>query len=171
MPCSDLPFVARPRVPDRAIWRDARGCGDQLLHLRQAPPRRRCARRDSLRRRARLRGARSHDGTAHRVPRLACARTERHAAGLGDLTDEKASALGKLANRLARILKDSLGATCTPSSSVGVPHLHLHLAPRYPNAPREFWGPRVNEWPDAPRVDEALMRALVSQLAAQVPKW
>jgi diadenosine tetraphosphate (Ap4A) HIT family hydrolase len=32
-----------------------------------------------------------------------------------------------------------------------VPHLHVHLVPRYPGTPREYWGVRVSEWPNAPR--------------------
>lgn len=31
-----------------------------------------------------------------------------------------------------------------------VPHFHVHIVPRYPGTPREYWGTRVDEWPDAP---------------------
>jgi diadenosine tetraphosphate (Ap4A) HIT family hydrolase len=31
-----------------------------------------------------------------------------------------------------------------------VPHLHVHLVPRYPGTPREYWSPlTLDEWPDA----------------------
>ena len=46
------------------------------------------------------------------------------------------------------------------------PHLHLHLIPRYPGAPREYWGMRVDEWPDAPRGEAAEIAALCEQLRA-----
>ena len=35
----------------------------------------------------------------------------------------------------------------------GVPHLHVHVIGRYPGAPREYRGPRVDEWPEAPKGD------------------
>ena len=36
-----------------------------------------------------------------------------------------------------------------------VAHFHLHLFPRYRGAPREYWWPRLEEWPDAPRGGES----------------
>lgn len=92
----------------------------------------------------------------------------RHAAGLGDLSDEEASAVGVLANRLARVLKEAMGAEHVYSFVFGgaVAHLHLHLAPRYPGTPAEFWGPRLTEWPGAPKVTVDEMRPLVVRLRA-----
>ena len=35
-----------------------------------------------------------------------------------------------------------------------VPHLHVHLVPRYPGTPHEYWSPlMVDEWPGARRGD------------------
>ena len=48
----------------------------------------------------------------------------------------------------------------------GIGHLHVHLIPRYPGTPREYWWTRVDEWPDAPRGDEAAIRALIHRLRA-----
>ena len=45
-----------------------------------------------------------------------------------------------------------------------VPHLHVHLFGRYPGAPPEFRGPRVDEWPDAPRGETDAIAALAVQL-------
>jgi histidine triad (HIT) family protein len=91
---------------------------------------------------------------------------KRHVMGLGDLTDDEAGAVGISANRCARLLKEVLGAEHVYAFVYGgaVPHLHVHLAPRYPGTPRDFWGPRLMEWPDAPKVDPPEMRALVSRL-------
>jgi histidine triad (HIT) family protein len=91
---------------------------------------------------------------------------KRHVPGLGDLTDDEASVIGLLMNRTARVLKEVLGAEHVYSFVYGgaVAHLHVHVAPRYPGTPREFWGPRLREWPDAPKVDPLEMRALVSRL-------
>jgi histidine triad (HIT) family protein len=78
---------------------------------------------------------------------------KRHAPGLADLTDTEAQALGLLVAHLSRALKASAGAEHVYAFVLGdhVAHLHIHLIPRYPGAPREYWGVRVDEWPDAPR--------------------
>jgi diadenosine tetraphosphate (Ap4A) HIT family hydrolase len=91
---------------------------------------------------------------------------KRHVGGLGDLTDEEAAALGRLLNRLARVQKVATGADHVYAFVYGdaVAHLHVHLAPRYPQTPSEYWGPRLNQWPDAPRVDPRAMGVLVGQL-------
>ena len=31
-----------------------------------------------------------------------------------------------------------------------VEHMHVWIMPRYIDTPREYWGTRVTEWPDAP---------------------
>ncbi len=96
----------------------------------------------------------------------------RHVAGLGDLTDSEAAALGRLVNRLARAVKEVAEAEHVYSFVFGdgLAHAHLHvvLAPRYAGTPREYWGVRLREWPDAPRVGEEEMRSLVARLRAHV---
>ena len=94
----------------------------------------------------------------------------RHVAGLGDLTDPEAAALGLLANRLAGALKEVAEAEHVYSFVFGdgLAHLHVVLAPRYAGTPREYWGVRLREWPDAPQVGEAEMRSLVARLRARV---
>jgi diadenosine tetraphosphate (Ap4A) HIT family hydrolase len=78
---------------------------------------------------------------------------KRHVTGLGELTDQEAAGLGVLINSLAATLKDSEAAEHVYSFVLGhdVPHLHVHLVPRYPGTPRGYWGVRVGQWPDAPR--------------------
>lgn len=68
--------------------------------------------------------------------------TKRHVAGLGDLTDEEAAAVGRLMNRIARVQREIEGAEHVYAFVFGdgVPHLHVHLAPRYPGTPRDFRG-------------------------------
>ena len=94
----------------------------------------------------------------------------RHVAGLGDLTDPEAAALGLLVNRLARALKEVAEAEHVYSFVLGdgLAHLHIVLAPRYARTPREYWGVRLREWPDARQVGEAEMRNLVARLRARV---
>jgi len=92
----------------------------------------------------------------------------RHASGLADLTDAEAQAIGWLVARLSRALKAELNAEHVYAFVIGdrVPHLHVHLIPRHPGAPREYWGVRVDEWPEAPQGNEAEIAALVARLRA-----
>ncbi|GHO62303.1 hypothetical protein KSC_011950 [Ktedonobacter sp. SOSP1-52] len=50
----------------------------------------------------------------------------------------------------------------------GVPHLHIHLIPRYPGTPREYWGvtgeKTVEDWPQAPHGGKAEIAALCERL-------
>jgi diadenosine tetraphosphate (Ap4A) HIT family hydrolase len=78
--------------------------------------------------------------------------TRRHASQFSDLTEEEAQAVGALVSRLARILRDAEGAehVYVVFWGDGTPHFHIHLLPRYPGTPRDFWNPvRVDEAPNA----------------------
>jgi len=90
----------------------------------------------------------------------------RHTPGLADLTDEEAKSLGLLVARLSHALKESEGAEHVYAFVLGdqVPHLHVHLVPRYPGAPPKYWGMRVDEWPDAPRGGADAVDALCLRL-------
>ena len=78
---------------------------------------------------------------------------KRHIPGVADLNDEEAKRAGLLVSRLGRALKATEGAEHVYLFVLGhhVPHLHIWLVPRYPGTPREYWGLRVDEWPDAPK--------------------
>lgn len=91
---------------------------------------------------------------------------KRHVAMLGDLTDEEAARLGVLANRAAAILRrsDAIEHVYSFVFGDGVPHLHVHIAPRYRDTPRKYWGARLREWPAAPTVNEAEMRRFINRL-------
>lgn len=95
---------------------------------------------------------------------------KRHAPGLADLTDEEAKALGLLVTCISRALKASEGAEHIYAFVLGdlVPHLHIHVVPRYPGAPPEYWGVHVDEWPDAPRGGPEEMAALCERLRRAV---
>ncbi len=94
----------------------------------------------------------------------------RHAPDLADLTDAEAEAIGRLVARLSRALKEELGAEHVYAFVLGdrVPHLHIHVIVRHPGAPKEYWGVRVDEWPEAPTGDEAQIAALVARLQARL---
>jgi histidine triad (HIT) family protein len=80
------------------------------------------------------------------------AETRRHVGEMADLTEEEACGLGWLTTRLSKALKDCCGAEHVYAFVLGdaTAHLHIHLVPRYPGAPHQYWGVHVDEWPDAP---------------------
>ncbi|MGW3248023.1 HIT family protein [Streptomyces sp. NPDC001070] len=90
----------------------------------------------------------------------------RHAGGLGDLSDAEAQRVGLWCARAAGALREAGGAEHVYAAVIGdnVPHLHVHLLPRYPGTPRDYWWQRVDEWPDAPRGGEAEAAAMVERL-------
>jgi diadenosine tetraphosphate (Ap4A) HIT family hydrolase len=77
----------------------------------------------------------------------------RHAAGLADLTDDEARAVGWWCARASRALRGASGAEHVYAKVIGdgVPHLHVHLVARYPGTPREYWQDKVTQWPGARR--------------------
>ena len=98
------------------------------------------------------------------------AEPRRHAPGLADLTDAEAQAIGLLVARLSRALVASEGAEHVYAFVLGdgVPHLHVHLVPRYPGAPRRYWGVHVDEWPEAPRGGAPDIAALCARLRGKL---
>jgi diadenosine tetraphosphate (Ap4A) HIT family hydrolase len=92
--------------------------------------------------------------------------SRRHVGELGDLTDAEAAAVGSAAARASRTLQAGAGAEHVYAAVIGhgVEHFHLHLIARYPGTPREYWWTRVDEWPAAPRGDEAAVLGFVSRL-------
>jgi histidine triad (HIT) family protein len=78
---------------------------------------------------------------------------KRHAPSLGDMTMEEAKAFGVIMARVSKAIKETEGAEHIYSlvSGNSVPHLHMHIIPRYPGTPQDFWGPNeVYDWPEAP---------------------
>lgn len=92
----------------------------------------------------------------------------RHAPGLADLTDAEARSVGWWSARASRALREVAGAEHVYAAVIGdgVQHLHVHLLPRFPGTPREYWWTRVDEWPLAHRGGAAEIAALVSDLRA-----
>lgn len=94
--------------------------------------------------------------------------TKRHVPGLADLTDDEAQATGLLVTRLSRALKACTTAEHIYAFVLGhhVPHLHIHVLPRYPGAPQEYWGIHTDEWPGAPRGNLTEIEALCERIRA-----
>jgi histidine triad (HIT) family protein len=90
----------------------------------------------------------------------------RHAPGLADLTDAEAQRVGWWCTRASRALREVARAEHVYAAVIGdaVPHLHVHLLPRFPGTPREYWWTRVDEWPAARRGGAADIEVFVSEL-------
>ena len=90
----------------------------------------------------------------------------RHAPGLPDLTESEAERVGRLMASLGRAMRDELKAEHIYAFVLGhhAAHLHVHLLARYPGTPRQYWGQRLDEWPEAPKVNGAGIDLLVSRL-------
>jgi diadenosine tetraphosphate (Ap4A) HIT family hydrolase len=78
---------------------------------------------------------------------------KRHVVGFAELTPREAAVMGMLVAALSRMLRRTERAEHVYLFRLGhhVDHLHLWLVPRYPDTPREYWGLKFDEWPDAPR--------------------
>jgi histidine triad (HIT) family protein len=101
-------------------------------------------------------GALGQEGTTSYLGHL-FVEPRRHAPGLGDLTEDEAASIGLWCSRASRALREAAGAEHVYAAVIGdgVPHLHVHLLPRFPGTPREYWWTRVDKWPQARRGDTA----------------
>lgn len=98
---------------------------------------------------------------------------KRHAPTLGDMTMEEAKAFGMMIAKVSKALMESENAEHIYSYVMGdaVPHLHMHLVPRYPNTPKEYWGPNaVYDWEDAPMGDNNEVIAFCNRIKTYLEK-
>lgn len=91
---------------------------------------------------------------------------KRHVRGLAELKDAEACALALVVTRLAIALEQEGAEHVYAFTFNHVPYHHVHVVARHPGTPREFWGPRVDEWEFAPRGDEAEIAAFCNRLRA-----
>ncbi|MGN7388142.1 HIT family protein [Sporosarcina sp. SAFN-015] len=78
---------------------------------------------------------------------------KRHVPTLGDMNGEEAAAFGRIMARVSKALMVTEGAEHIYSlvSGNAVPHLHMHIVPRYPGTPEKYCGPMsVRDWSEAP---------------------
>ena len=68
--------------------------------------------------------------------------TKRHIPEISELTESEAKMIGLFTQRISKALMETLGMIHVYSFVIGdgVPHVHVHVIGRYPNAPREYWG-------------------------------
>ena len=86
----------------------------------------------------------------------------RHFTGLENVSDIEMEMLGKAQRSLSKALKNVLDVERVYAFVIGegVDHFHIHVVGRYRNAPRNYWGPSVDDWPEAPRGDINKIREL-----------
>ena len=91
---------------------------------------------------------------------------KRHVPGLAGLSEEEAREIGLCTSLVAKAIQDICGAEHVYSFVIGdhVPHVHVHIIGRYPGAPKEYWGTKVDEWPGAPRGGEVEIAELAQKL-------
>ena len=77
----------------------------------------------------------------------------RHFKGIYDATSDEMSAFGCAISALSKALMTVLDAGHVYCFILGegVDHLHIHVIARYKDAPKEYYGTKVDLWPDAPR--------------------
>jgi diadenosine tetraphosphate (Ap4A) HIT family hydrolase len=97
---------------------------------------------------------------------------KRHADGMEDLTEEEAQAVGLWASRVARALKIVTDADRIYILRFGhhVDHLHVWVVARHPGTPEEYWGTKVDEWPEAPYGDADEIAAFCDQIREEMTK-
>jgi histidine triad (HIT) family protein len=96
--------------------------------------------------------------------------TRRHVRGLADRTDSEAVAEARLVTRLGSALEREGAEHVYSFVFDHTPHHHAHLVARYPGTPQEYWGPTIDQWPDAPRGDAGTIRALCERLRLSLTK-
>jgi diadenosine tetraphosphate (Ap4A) HIT family hydrolase len=87
-------------------------------------------------------------------------------AEYAELTDAEAQRIGLYIKRVSSALLSTLDMEHVYSFIIvdGVPHVHVHVIGRYRGAPREYWGSKVDEWPEAPKGSEKEITKLTSLL-------
>ena len=91
--------------------------------------------------------------------------SRRHVPGMADLSDDESAEIGTWISRLSRALR-SLGAERVYVAVVGhgVPHLHVHLVPRWPGTPSEVSWIHSDDWEGARRGDFTAAAEMTSQI-------
>jgi histidine triad (HIT) family protein len=96
--------------------------------------------------------------------------TKRHAPGMAELTENEARQLGSLIRRTSRAVKSCTGAAWTYvfSFTEGFRHVHVVVAARYADTPKQFARLAITDWPGAPKGGPAELAKLCRELRDQV---
>lgn len=98
--------------------------------------------------------------------------TKRHIKGMYDTTDEEMSIIGIMLKNISKALMTVPNMEHVYSFIIGegYDHFHIHVIGRYKNAPREYLGSRVDNWPDAPRGNINEITILNEQIQSELNK-
>jgi histidine triad (HIT) family protein len=90
----------------------------------------------------------------------------RHVVGFADLTEEESAAVGRCISRLSRAISTPLGAERDYLAVVGhgVPHLQIHLIPRWLGTPADVSCLHVDDWDGARRRYFAVAEVMAGQI-------
>jgi len=93
----------------------------------------------------------------------------RHITTPGELTDDEAASLGIAIKNYANLLMQKLDAEHVYVFRINdkVPHFHVHLVPRFPGTPKEYWGYKITEWPAIPRIGLEDVKKLSEKLTSK----
>jgi diadenosine tetraphosphate (Ap4A) HIT family hydrolase len=96
--------------------------------------------------------------------------TKRHTPGVADLTDEEARDVGLQSTRIARALKEVVGAEKIYTYVFGeaVPHFHELVVARPHDVPERYWRLNLSDWPEAPQGDAEAVAELAVRLRARL---
>jgi len=95
---------------------------------------------------------------------------KRHVSDISELTDNEAKTIGLFITKVAKALIQTQGMEHIYTFVIGdaVPHVHVHVIGRYPGAPKEYWGTKVDEWPNAPKGGEMEISQLVDRMRTYI---
>ncbi len=93
--------------------------------------------------------------------------SRRHVPGFAQLEADEAASVGRTVRLLSKALED-LGAEKVYVLVVGhgVPHLHVHLIPRWPGTPADVSWQHVDDWGGARRGDAAAAAQVADRVRA-----
>jgi histidine triad (HIT) family protein len=91
---------------------------------------------------------------------------KRHVPDLSELTVKEGQAIGHQVARFSRAIRELTRVVHIYAFVLGdhVRHVHVHVVGRYAHTPREWWGIKVDEWPDAPRGTPEEITALAEHM-------
>ena len=92
---------------------------------------------------------------------------KRHVTKAEELTMSESSSMGLLIQRGIILLERELGAEHVYFFRINdqVTHFHFHLLPRYKNTPKDYWGLKILEWNDYPRIHQDEVKTLSERLS------
>ena len=94
----------------------------------------------------------------------------RHVEHWGELNEIETLELGQLLKQVHKLLyrDESVEHIYTWVFGDAVDHMHIWVVPRYVGTPKEFWGVKLDHWPDAPKGGGLEIKAKVEYLRSFV---